>query len=81
VLFAAAALRALSPFGHVLVAIRENEQRATFQGYDTNRYKLLAFVLSPASPAWPARCWSSCTGWRRPSRRRWPSAASCWRWW
>jgi ABC-type branched-subunit amino acid transport system ATPase component len=30
----------------VLVAIRENEQRATFQGYDTNRYKLLAFVLS-----------------------------------
>ncbi len=35
-----------SPFGHVLVAIRENEQRATFQGYDTNRYKLGAFVLS-----------------------------------
>ena len=35
-----------SPFGHVLVAIRENEQRATFQGYATDRYKLLAFVLS-----------------------------------
>jgi len=35
-----------SPFGHVLVAIRENEQRATFQGYDTDRYKLGAFVLS-----------------------------------
>jgi ABC-type branched-subunit amino acid transport system ATPase component/ABC-type branched-subunit amino acid transport system permease subunit len=35
-----------SPFGHVLVAIRENEQRATFQGYATNRYKLAAFVLS-----------------------------------
>ena len=35
-----------SPFGHVLVAIRENEQRATFQGYDIDRYKLLAFVLS-----------------------------------
>lgn len=35
-----------SPFGHVLVAIRENEQRAAFQGYDTARYKLLAFVLS-----------------------------------
>ncbi|MDP3084743.1 MAG: branched-chain amino acid ABC transporter ATP-binding protein/permease [Rubrivivax sp.] len=35
-----------SPFGHVLVAIRENEQRASFQGYDTNRYKLAAFVLS-----------------------------------
>ena len=35
-----------SPFGHVLVAIRENEQRAMFQGYDTDRYKLAAFVLS-----------------------------------
>jgi ABC-type branched-subunit amino acid transport system ATPase component/ABC-type branched-subunit amino acid transport system permease subunit len=37
---------ARSPFGHVLVAIRENEQRASFQGYQTNRYKLAAFVLS-----------------------------------
>ena len=37
-----------SPFGHVIVAIRENEQRATFQGYDTNKYKLGVFVLSAA---------------------------------
>jgi ABC-type branched-subunit amino acid transport system ATPase component/ABC-type branched-subunit amino acid transport system permease subunit len=35
-----------SPFGHVLVAIRENEQRATFQGYAVDRYRLAAFVLS-----------------------------------
>jgi branched-chain amino acid transport system ATP-binding protein len=35
-----------SPFGHALVAIRENEQRAGFQGYDTQAYKLAAFVLS-----------------------------------
>ena len=35
-----------SPVGTVLVAIRENEQRARFLGYATNRYKLLAFVLS-----------------------------------
>jgi branched-chain amino acid transport system ATP-binding protein len=35
-----------SPFGHVMVAIRENEQRATFQGYDTDKYKLAVFVLS-----------------------------------
>lgn len=39
---------ARSPFGHVLVAIRENEQRASFQGHDTQRYKLAAFVLSAA---------------------------------
>jgi len=35
-----------SPFGHVLVAIRENQLRATFQGYPVDRYKLAVFVLS-----------------------------------
>jgi branched-chain amino acid transport system ATP-binding protein len=37
-----------SPVGTVLVAIRENEQRARFLGYNTDRYKLLAFTLSAA---------------------------------
>ena len=37
-----------SPFGQVLKAIKENEPRATSLGYDTNRFKLLAFVLSAA---------------------------------
>ncbi len=37
-----------STVGTVLVAIRENEQRARFLGYPTNRYKLAAFVLSAA---------------------------------
>jgi branched-chain amino acid transport system permease protein len=35
-----------SPFGQVLKAIRENEPRAVSLGYDTDRYKLAAFVLS-----------------------------------
>jgi branched-chain amino acid transport system ATP-binding protein/branched-chain amino acid transport system permease protein len=35
-----------SPFGHVLVAIRENPLRATFQGYPIERYKLGIFVVS-----------------------------------
>jgi branched-chain amino acid transport system permease protein len=35
-----------SPFGQVLKAIRENEPRAISLGYDAERYKLLAFVLS-----------------------------------
>ena len=35
-----------SPFGQVLKAIRENEPRAVSLGYDVDRYKLLAFVLS-----------------------------------
>jgi branched-chain amino acid transport system permease protein len=35
-----------SPFGQVLKAIRDNEQRALSLGYEADRYKLLAFVLS-----------------------------------
>ncbi|MGC7405467.1 branched-chain amino acid ABC transporter permease [Pandoraea pneumonica] len=35
-----------SPFGQVLKAIKENEPRAISLGYDVDRFKLLAFVLS-----------------------------------
>jgi branched-chain amino acid transport system permease protein len=35
-----------SPFGEVLKGIRENEARAISLGYRTERYKLVAFVLS-----------------------------------
>jgi len=35
-----------SPFGQVLKAIRDNEPRATSLGYDTNRHKLIVFMLS-----------------------------------
>jgi branched-chain amino acid transport system permease protein len=37
-----------SPFGQVLKAIKENEPRSISLGYDTQRFKLLAFVLSAA---------------------------------
>lgn len=37
-----------SPFGKVLTAIRENELRCKFIGFDVDSYKLLAFVLSAA---------------------------------
>jgi len=37
-----------SPFGQVLKAIKENEPRAISLGYNVDRYKLLAFVLSAA---------------------------------
>ncbi|NSZ76962.1 branched-chain amino acid ABC transporter permease (plasmid) [Agrobacterium tumefaciens] len=37
-----------SPFGQTLKAIRDNENRAISLGYDSNRYKHLAFVLSAA---------------------------------
>ena len=35
-----------SPFGQVLKMIRENEPRAISLGYEVDRYKLLAFILS-----------------------------------
>ena len=37
-----------SPFGQVLTSIRENEARAVSLGYDVERFKLVAFVLSAA---------------------------------
>ncbi|MCP4071692.1 MAG: branched-chain amino acid ABC transporter permease [Hyphomicrobiales bacterium] len=35
-----------SQFGHVLVAVRENEERAQMLGYDTFKYKLAAVLIS-----------------------------------
>ncbi|MCY4729939.1 branched-chain amino acid ABC transporter permease [Natronomonas gomsonensis] len=35
-----------SPFGAVMVAIRENENRAKYAGYDVDRFKLIAFIAS-----------------------------------
>jgi branched-chain amino acid transport system permease protein len=35
-----------SPFGQVLKAIKENEPRAVSLGYDADRYKFIAFLLS-----------------------------------
>ncbi len=37
-----------SPFGHVIVAIRDNEARAKALGYPTGRYKFLVFLISAA---------------------------------
>ena len=40
-----------SPFGQVLKAIKENEPRAISLGYDVDKFKLMAFVLSAALAA------------------------------
>ncbi|NIO41815.1 MAG: branched-chain amino acid ABC transporter permease [Burkholderiales bacterium] len=46
----AALVRALlrSPFGHVIIGIRLNEQRMGSLGFDTFRYKLVCFVIAGA---------------------------------
>lgn len=50
ILFAAALMISLwlvrQPFGRVLVALRENEERARLLGYDTGRRKLASLVIS-----------------------------------
>ncbi|BDX03484.1 branched-chain amino acid ABC transporter permease [Marinomonas pontica] len=40
-----------SPFGQIMKAIRENESRATSLGYDVNKYKWIAFIISAALSA------------------------------
>ncbi|HEV2439010.1 MAG TPA: branched-chain amino acid ABC transporter permease [bacterium] len=46
-----------SPFGRVLLAIRENEVRAEMLGYSVTRYKLLAAVLSCALSGFAGGLW------------------------
>ena len=70
-----------SPFGHVLMAIRENQLRATFQGYPVERYKLAAFVhLGGGDRARRRAAGVPDLPRLGRSRRRCPSPASCWRW-
>ena len=46
-----------SKFGSVLHAIRENKQRARFLGYDVNKYRVNAFVLSALFPGVAGWLW------------------------
>jgi ABC-type branched-subunit amino acid transport system permease subunit len=48
----------ISPFGTVLHAIRENKIRARFLGYDVNKYRVNAFVLSAMFPAVAGWLWT-----------------------
>jgi ABC-type branched-subunit amino acid transport system permease subunit len=47
-----------SPFGSVLHAIRENKQRARFLGYDVDKYRVNAFVLSAVFPLIAGWLWT-----------------------
>jgi ABC-type branched-subunit amino acid transport system permease subunit len=47
-----------SNFGSVLHAIRENKQRARFLGYDVDKYRVNAFVLSALFPAVGGWLWT-----------------------
>jgi branched-chain amino acid transport system permease protein len=62
VLFAVALLGCLalvrSPFGRVLVAIRENESRTEMLGYDVRRRKWIAMVVSGTVSATAGAAWA-----------------------
>ncbi|WP_049928397.1 ABC transporter permease [Halopiger goleimassiliensis] len=60
-----------SPFGAVLKSIRENEQRATFIGYETTRYKRRAFVVSGALAGLAGGLFTLNAGYATPSFGYW----------
>ncbi|MFC4248359.1 ABC transporter permease [Natribaculum luteum] len=60
-----------SPFGSVLKSIRENEQRATFLGYETTIYKRRAFVVSGALAGLAGGLFTLNTGYATPSFAHW----------
>ncbi len=60
-----------SPFGSVLKSIRENEQRATFLGYDTVVYKRRAFVISGALAGLSGGLYTLFTGRVFPDNAEW----------
>ena len=60
-----------SPFGSVLKSIRENEQRATFLGYETTIYKRRAFVISGALAGLAGGLFTLNSGYATPSFAFW----------
>jgi len=58
VALAAWALLELTPFGNAVVAVRSNEKRAAFLGYDTHRVKLANFVLAAALAGVAGALWA-----------------------
>ncbi|WP_436344785.1 ABC transporter permease [Natronorubrum sp. FCH18a] len=60
-----------SPFGSVLKSIRENEQRATFIGYETTVYKRRAFVISGALAGLAGGLFTLNSGYATPSFAYW----------
>jgi branched-chain amino acid transport system permease protein len=47
-----------SPFGRVLMGIRDNEDRVPFLGFDPKRYKIIAFVISGVLAGWSGALYS-----------------------
>jgi branched-chain amino acid transport system permease protein len=58
VALAARALLELTPFGNAVIAVRSNEKRAAFLGYNTHRVKLANFVLAAALAGVAGALWA-----------------------
>lgn len=52
------ALLELTPFGNAVRAVRDNEERASFLGYDTHRVKLGAYVIGAALAGLGGALWA-----------------------
>lgn len=56
--FAAWALLEITPFGHAVALVRQNEQRAAFLGYATHRIKVANFVLGASVAGMAGALWA-----------------------
>lgn len=61
-----------SPFGRVLTAVRESERRASFLGYDTNKYKRRAFMMSGAVGGLSGSLFAAYQTFVSPNALHWP---------
>lgn len=60
-----------APFGSVLRSIRESERRAAFVGYDVQRFKLQAFVISGAIGSLAGGLFAVANGFAAPALFHW----------
>jgi branched-chain amino acid transport system permease protein len=63
-----------SPFGAVLSAVRENEERARFLGYNTRVYKFAAFVAAAVLAGFAGSLYVLLKGFISPSTMHWSSS-------
>jgi branched-chain amino acid transport system permease protein len=75
VMYAALALIVRSLFGRVLEGIRLNEHRMQAMGFNTTRYKLMAFTLAGALAGAAGHMWALHTGFVNPEITSWHKSA------
>ena len=72
---------ALSRFGRAFRAVRDDEVAAALAGIHVARTKVIAFVVRPAAPGWPAPSWPCRPAWSTRASSRSPCRSTSWPAW